>query len=650
MFTVYDHGATGVGFTVAGDTNLQVFLTKNQIQFTVRDGLSLVKYAKLEIKYENNTSITDSSMLPDAYSNNDGRIMFYPPEAGKVFKYRVYALGLEDYIVEPNTPYDVGNNGMEQFNTYYDEGVNTATSVAGVLVRPVDMVQVCYVKFYGPGAGQGKIFYPNGTEITPATRMTNATYNTSTRELAETLYTEQVFALAEGTYNYTLNGTEGEIEVKPFHFINSTTGQIDYGFAPNVVATPTEVTIKKTNGINTNVEFDYWRRVTGNINGDNVYYIGTPATQIPVTFTLVDESSAILPNKDRFPHVFNNNRYEADLANITGKEVVGLFMVTDESGARFIPVIGGSDYNTTILQGPENSPGMNYTGIFFGNAVGDDSKGEATVGMTSGTFSINALYPGYRLDLTHNHTITLNEVTISVITVYMVKDTTRFVTYNGNGNTGGELPMISHTSSAGVLRKVPVEKLNVDDEMTVSDSGTLVREDYTFKGWNTRADGRGTSYAPGALIKYSDVASGDLTLYAQWEYTPAPTHFNVTYDAGIAAGVAGVYVPRAVTVPAGDSYTITKARASADGYVFTGWADAYGVPVKGTITVNADTTLYAQWTALSGGFDPKISDLRAAVACYSNGANVAEYDLNGNGQIDPLELVMLAQYVADHLA
>ena len=54
-------------------------------------------------------------------------------------------------------------------------------------------------------------------------------------------------------------------------------------------------------------------------------------------------------------------------------------------------------------------------------------------------------------------------------------------------------------------------------------SNTFTREGYNFTGWNTKADGTGTSYAVGAEV----TLTSDITLYAQWE---APK------DTGIADG------------------------------------------------------------------------------------------------------------------
>jgi len=72
------------------------------------------------------------------------------------------------------------------------------------------------------------------------------------------------------------------------------------------------------------------------------------------------------------------------------------------------------------------------------------------------------------------------------------------VTYNGNENTGGTVPLpLSQPPSSTV---------------TVSDQGSLVRTGYTFGSWNTAVDGSGTTYLPSGNF----VITSDTTLYAQW--------------------------------------------------------------------------------------------------------------------------------------
>jgi uncharacterized repeat protein (TIGR02543 family) len=41
----------------------------------------------------------------------------------------------------------------------------------------------------------------------------------------------------------------------------------------------------------------------------------------------------------------------------------------------------------------------------------------------------------------------------------------------------------------------------------------FTKNGYTFKNWNTRADGTGTSYPDGASVALEH----DITLYAQWQ-------------------------------------------------------------------------------------------------------------------------------------
>ena len=49
------------------------------------------------------------------------------------------------------------------------------------------------------------------------------------------------------------------------------------------------------------------------------------------------------------------------------------------------------------------------------------------------------------------------------------------------------------------------------------DSCMFVRNDSIFTGWNTKADGSGTKYAPNDVIPN---IQADMTLYAQWVHSP----------------------------------------------------------------------------------------------------------------------------------
>ncbi len=76
------------------------------------------------------------------------------------------------------------------------------------------------------------------------------------------------------------------------------------------------------------------------------------------------------------------------------------------------------------------------------------------------------------------------------------------VTYNGNGNTGGTVPVDSNSPY-----------LSGSTVTVLSNTGGLTKSGNTFNGWNTAANGTGTPYVAGATFEIT----GNTTLYAQWE-------------------------------------------------------------------------------------------------------------------------------------
>ncbi|MBT1161735.1 InlB B-repeat-containing protein, partial [Bifidobacterium sp. SO1] len=71
------------------------------------------------------------------------------------------------------------------------------------------------------------------------------------------------------------------------------------------------------------------------------------------------------------------------------------------------------------------------------------------------------------------------------------------IRYDGNGSTGGS------TAS---------QTANIGTQVWLRANG-FSRANYTFVRWNTRADGKGTNYAPGAKV---NMPAGGMILYAQW--------------------------------------------------------------------------------------------------------------------------------------
>ena len=140
------------------------------------------------------------------------------------------------------------------------------------------------------------------------------------------------------------------------------------------------------------------------------------------------------------------------------------------------------------------------------------------------------------------------------------------VSFNGNGATGGSTATQNFTYDAaqnlranGFVKNytvsfVPGEGLTATSAVAAS----------TFKGWNTAANGSGTSYSNGQSVKnLTSTNNGSVTLYAQWQNG-------------------------SITLP-----TPTKS-----GKVCTGWYTSSGTKVGDcgdSYTVTGNTTLYAHW-------------------------------------------------------
>lgn len=108
---------------------------------------------------------------------------------------------------------------------------------------------------------------------------------------------------------------------------------------------------------------------------------------------------------------------------------------------------------------------------------------------------------------------------------------------------------------------------------------------YTFAGWNTQADGKGTTYSAGGTIPS---VSGDITLYAQW----TPREFSITYYDDDQTTVLNL-TPNTYTYPVSTTFP-TPTR---QGYSFLGWKTSPTATdyITKTDTYYGDFTLYAEW-------------------------------------------------------
>lgn len=136
---------------------------------------------------------------------------------------------------------------------------------------------------------------------------------------------------------------------------------------------------------------------------------------------------------------------------------------------------------------------------------------------------------------------------------------------------------------------------NVDIKLS---SDIPTRNGYTFLGWNTKADGKGTAYAAGATYIH-DQNGGTVTLYAIW----TPWVHTVHYDAN---GGDQNSVPNDQKKTYGQSMNVATKVPTRNEYKFLGWTT--GKDGSGTFYNPGDAyyhdqngqtvTLYAKWVQL----------------------------------------------------
>ncbi|MDR2699288.1 MAG: InlB B-repeat-containing protein [Nitrososphaerota archaeon] len=163
------------------------------------------------------------------------------------------------------------------------------------------------------------------------------------------------------------------------------------------------------------------------------------------------------------------------------------------------------------------------------------------------------------------------------------------VVYEGNGASGGEVPVDGGLYESGA--SVPV----------AANLGGLVRTNYVFRGWDTNSSALVPTYAvSGSMVEPSTFTMEDanVVLFAVWQENP---RYTVVYEGNGSTGGSAptdlnspYYVGSAVTV-LGNTGSLVRAN-----YAFLGWspnqsASAAMYTAGSTFALSGNVVLFAVW-------------------------------------------------------
>lgn len=208
---------------------------------------------------------------------------------------------------------------------------------------------------------------------------------------------------------------------------------------------------------------------------------------------------------------------------------------------------------------------------------------------------------------------------VDLYAIWVVK-ANRDLVFDGNGSTGGS----TATQTA-------------QDNTQVNANG-FVRDGYTFRHWNTAANGTGVSYQGNYVYSF---AAG-LTLYAIWGQNISVSYNGNGNDSGSVPASVNTYVGSAGVTAATNSGNLTKS-----GMKLTGWntsADGTGTAVALGATNQkfaADTVLYAQWESAvyavvysgngnTAGSEPQKASVPSTTPTVTIADNSGDLELEGH--------------------
>nr|MCU0780109.1 InlB B-repeat-containing protein [Akkermansiaceae bacterium] len=392
--------------------------------------------------------------------------------------------------------------------------------------------------YAGPQSGV-KFCYVNPTNSDPV----NPTYNTGWTTLAP---------------GYGVSGTPGTLPATEFGF------ELSLGKALAAHAPDRNVAIIKVSQGGTSLHTDW------NPAGGANHMWQTFANKVPEALAALTANGDTAEIRGMFWHQGesdgSNPTYQSDLAGFiaacrafTGKPHLP-FAIGELERDHVTPTVTGRTYQLTAMTNVAAADPNTFVASSEGLMTCDGTHFTSAASITFGERFAKAYHDS------------VGGVMLSV-------------TYEGNGSTGGTVPIDPRNPYSSV------------STATVLGAGDLVKSGHNFAGWNTAVDGSGTAYPPGSVF----VITADTILHAQWTPKLTPTVDAWPVAAPITVGQplsAATLSGGTASVPGSFAYTdpstVPPAGILAADITFTPHDTATYNTVQGTVDVTVRTA-FASW-------------------------------------------------------
>ena len=243
---------------------------------------------------------------------------------------------------------------------------------------------------------------------------------------------------------------------------------------------------------------------------------------------------------------------------------------------------GGSSYDEATSPGTLSASSYKFTAYNSCASATSLSSGTITCGYTADTKLTAADATGYTFIGWYNSS-GRSQTTDKSLSIRPTGDATYYAYYKANSYTvkfnanNGTGSMSDQSHTYGVFKALT--------------ANAFTRNGYNFAGWNTKADGTGTSYTDKQSVSnLTSTDGGSVTLYAQWK----AKNITINWDAngGSVTSTSSTYTY--------DGDAIQLPNPSYAGHSFLGWYTAAdgGTQITDVGTTNKpyeEVTYYAHW-------------------------------------------------------